>query len=154
MKDTLFRLLQWTWGFPQTLAGLFVFLLNLKAPHYPFHGSIVTVWGKKSSVSLGMFIFVTDDPFFFHRGKRRSFSEKEFGDMLTVHEYGHAVQSLIFGPLYLFTVGLPSVLWGMLPVFVDKRRKKHISYYSVYPEHWANRLGEKVTGEKSIGEPL
>ena len=152
--QTLFRIIQWTWGLPQTLAGAFLFLLNLKAPHYPFHGAVVTVWDKKSSVSLGMFIFVTEDPFYYHRGRRRKYSREEFRDMLTVHEYGHAVQSLIFGPFYLIAVGLPSLLWSMLPAFGNRRRKRKVSYYSVYPEHWANRLGEKVTGERSVGEPL
>jgi hypothetical protein len=39
-------------------------------------------------------------------------------------------------------------------LFVKKRELETTSYFSVYPERWANQLGEKVTGEPSIGEPV
>lgn len=74
--------------------------------------------------------------------------------MLLVHEYGHTIQSLIFGPLYLFAVGIPSIVWSFLPVFAKRREDAGISYFSVYPERWANKLGEKITGDTSIGEPV
>jgi hypothetical protein len=74
--------------------------------------------------------------------------------MLMIHEYGHTIQSLIFGPLYVFLVGIPSIAWSFLPVFVRKRECNKISYFSAYPERWANKLGEKITGEISIREPV
>ena len=70
---------------------------------------------------------------------------------LFVHEYGHTVQSLILGPLYLIVIGMPSTLWGFLPNLHKKRKDEQISYFSFFTEGWANRLGEKVTGEKSMG---
>ena len=73
---------------------------------------------------------------------------------LKVHEYGHTIQSLVWGPLYLITVGLPSVLWATLPPMKKLRKEKKISYFSVYPENQANRLGERFTGIKSIGTPI
>jgi hypothetical protein len=73
---------------------------------------------------------------------------------LLVHEYGHTIQSLIFGPAYLLFVGIPSIAWSFVPVFVKKREREQISYFSAYPERWANHLGERVTGDKSIGEPV
>jgi hypothetical protein len=45
-------------------------------------------------------------------------------------------------------------MWSFLPVYVRKRDKEHISYFSAYPERWANSLGEWVTKEKPIGEPV
>lgn len=55
------------------------------------------------------------------------------------HEYGHTIQSKILGPLYLFVIGLPSLLWAWLG---DNYRKKHNkSYYDFYTESWANKLG-------------
>lgn len=54
------------------------------------------------------------------------------------HEYGHSVQSLYLGWLYLPVVGLPSIL----RVLIWKYRKLGSkSYYTGYPENWANRLG-------------
>ena len=150
----LYRLLQLTWGLPQTLAGVIVFVLNRNCRHYSYKGAIVTEWKSKSNLSLGMFLFVSDDPFCYYPKYRREYDEEHFSKMLMVHEYGHAIQSLIFGPFYLLAVGIPSIAWSFLPVFVRKRERKKISYFSVYPERWANRLGEKVSGEPSIGEPI
>lgn len=66
-----------------------------------------------------------------------------------MHEYGHTIQSLIFGPLYLIVMGIPSTLWGFL--FGKKRKERQIPYGVFFTEKWANHLGERVTGEKSIG---
>ena len=68
-----------------------------------------------------------------------------------MHEYVHTIQSLILGPLYLIVIGIPSTLWGFLPNLHKKRKDDQISYFSFFTEDWANRLGEKVTGERSMG---
>lgn len=135
MKVTLYRILQWTWGLPQTLAGFVLFLLFHKCPSYSYHGAIVTEWDSPNSVGLGMFIMLSREPF----GKKR----------LLVHEYGHTIQSLILGPLFLLIAGLPSFAWAGLPQARKYRREKKVSYYKVYPENWANRLGERVLKEKA-----
>lgn len=149
-----YRLLQWIWGLPQTLVGAIVFLLNVNCRHFSYHGAVVTIWKSKSSLSLGMFIFISDDPFCYYQSYKGKYSEEVFSKMLLVHEYGHTIQSLIFGQVYLFAVGIPSMVWSFIPVFVKKRERDSISYFSVYPERWANHLGEKITGEASIGEPV
>lgn len=150
----IYDIIQWTWGLPQTLVGLVYYLLNIKQKHYYYHGSVVTIWKSKSSLSLGMFVFVSDDPFCYYDSFRKTYSEDEFSNMLLVHEYGHTIQSLFFGPMYLLLVGVPSILWSFLPVFVQKREMEKLSYFSVYPERWANSLGEWITKEPSIGEPV
>ena len=66
----------------------------------------------------------------------------------------YTIQSLFFGALYLLLVGAPSFMWSFLPLYVRKRDKEQISYFSAYPELWANSLGEWVTKEASIGEPV
>ena len=65
-----------------------------------------------------------------------------------VHEFGHSVQSLILGPLFLPVMGIPSFLWCNIPYFRRMRKEKGISYYRFYPESTANRLGAWATGEK------
>ena len=66
----------------------------------------------------------------------------------------YTIESLFFGLLYLLLVGAPSIIWSFLPVFVRKRDTEQISFFSAYPERWANSLGEWVTKETSIGEPV
>ena len=89
-------------------------------------------------MSLGLFIFTPQ--------------EEDFRtEQVRVHEYGHCIQSLMLGPLYLLAVGVPSYLWANLPALRKMRRETGRSYYSVYPENWANRLGEWATKESVAG---
>ncbi len=149
-KNIIFTVGQWTWGFIQTIVGAALYIKCYKNIHYNFHGACVTVWNSKSSVSLGKFIFLSDDPFFFYEKKRESYTFEEFNEQLLVHEYGHTIQSLILGPFYLIVIGAPSMIWSFFPAFV-KMREKGCSYFDAYCEYTANTLGELVTGKKSIG---
>ena len=149
MHTLLYRLCQCTWGILQTTLSLIVFLLHAGDRHYPYHGAIVTEWKGKSSVSLGMFVFVTSEPFFQDK-LRDQFTLQELSQRLLVHEYGHTIQSLLLGPAYLIVIGIPSTLWGFLPHLNRKRHVQQISYFSFFTEKWANALGEQVTGCKSM----
>ena len=148
MRRSMYIIWQCTWGVLQSLLGFCVFLLHCKNKHFWYHGALVTLWDSKSSVSLGLFVFITDDPFFAkkYEGKIRA---EDLSKQLLVHEYGHTIQSLILGPLYLIVMGIPSTLWGFLGE--KKRREKQIPYGAFFTEKWANLLGEWVTKEKSIG---
>ena len=150
IKTLVCFIFQWTWGIGQSLLGFIVLLLHIKDnTHYWFHGAFVSVWNKKSSVSLGMFIFVTKEPYFYDKLKDQ-YNESELSQRLLVHEYGHTIQSLILGPLYLIVMGIPSTIWGFSPKLCKCRHEKGISYFSFFTEKWANRLGEAVTNEKSM----
>jgi len=122
----LIVLLQCTWGAAQTLLGLAFFLGNLRAPHEWHHGAVATYWKYPSGLSLGLFIFMPED-------KR---------ERLLPHEYGHTVQSLLLGPLYLLVIALPSVVWARSKYFQRKRREKNTSYYAFYTERWADAWGK------------
>ncbi len=147
--NILYIFLQCTWGFLQSLLGGIQFLFHIREKHFFYHGAVVTIWKIKSSVSLGMFVFVTDEPYFYEKLKD-AYSMDELAQRLLIHEYGHTIQSLILGPLYLIVIGIPSTLWGFLPNTNKKRKEQQISYFSFFTEKWANRLGEKVTKEKSM----
>jgi len=126
MKRLFFYLIQWTWGLPQNLAGFFMFLVNTSVTvPLKYRQAIVIRWRSSKSLSLGMFIFLGEN------ATRR----------ILKHEYGHSIQSMILGPLYLFAVGIPSILWCDLPPMEKLRKEKGISYYSKYPENWADKLG-------------
>ena len=133
MKLFLYGFLQCTWGCIQTLIGAVLYLCHLQNKHYRYENAIATEWDYEYSVSLGLFLFVTKQ-------------EKVKGgfDQLILHEYGHTFQSLLLGPLYMFVIGFPSMLWLRLPMFQKLRKRKNISYYSFYTEKWADNLGERV----------
>ena len=150
LRAALFALLQWTWGLPQNLLGLLVLLILGKQERFTYHGALVTLFGKHpifrqtGAFSLGTFIFIP-------RTWDRDFIKK-----VVVHEYGHSVQSLILGPLYLPAVGLPSVIWSSAwgrsirrakPLRGESGRGKPRLYTSKYPENWANALGQYATGD-------
>ena len=123
MKKFL-NIVLWIWQFPQNLLGLF-FLLFLK-PEF----SIVFRTSKiyystemRGGISLGHYIFLND-----------RYWEKD-GDS-ELHEYGHGRQSLFLGPLYLFVIGIPSILWATW-----WNEDRGVSYHSFYTERWADYLG-------------
>ena len=127
MRRALFVLLQCTWGLPQTLVGLVVYLICRArgCRRFFFGGAVCTEWRRDDGVSLGLFIFCPKD------------------GGIHLHEYGHTFQSLWFGPLYLLFVSLPSLLWAGLPHFRRMRREKQIPYSRLYCEGWADRIGAR-----------
>ena len=149
MKKVIYVLIQWTWGFLQTFLGFILFLINIKNEHIFYHGAIITRIKGKTSISLGMFAFVGLD---LEMDKRleNKIPDDEIEQRTLVHEYGHTIQSIILGPLYLLIIGIPSSIWAM--TFNNKGNT--ISYYSFYTEKWANVLGEKVTKEKSMEDAI
>lgn len=133
----LYYFLQFTWGILQNIAGFFVFaflmILNPKRKVELFHGAVITEMDSVGSMGLGMFIF------FAHGGRRDENNAKS-------HEFGHTVQSVILGPLFLLVIALPSVLWAGIPALRTYRKINHVRYVDFYPEKWANHLGQKITG--------
>lgn len=119
MKKILYSLI-FLWTLPQSLAGLVLIILygltfktNYKSAH---------IFDKfpAAGISLGYFILFDD--------YENTVTEKDIK-----HEYGHFIQSLIFGPLYLFVIGIPSEL--------NYRFGFSKSYYDFWTEKWADRLG-------------
>lgn len=128
----LYYLLQFTWGLPQNIMG-FLLTRKYKESESFFGAKIYYHHDNWGGISLGMFIIMNAD------------KGKEWVDSVKVHEYGHSIQSIILGPLYLLVIGLPSLIWCNSKRYINLRKNKNISYYSFYPERWANYLGSKVT---------
>lgn len=158
MNRKLYNAVQWTWGLPQTLIGAGLYLVHRHDEHFEYGGAKATVWDRDAGISLGKFIFVpgrrqgalAEVP----AGRRTSSgSDADTGQdvrprakvdpFLLDHEYGHTIQSLALGPLYLVLVGAPSIIWNRLPYFARKRKEKGRSYYSAIFERTASELGEK-----------
>ena len=136
VKRILFIILQCTWGILPTLVGLFFFLKLNNYPHKTYLGCIDTRWDTRSGLSLGLFIFTPND-------------EIKDADKIRVHEYGHCIQSIVLGPLFV-AVGIISLVWGRHPYFVKLREEKKLPYTSCFVESRASKWGEWATGEEAI----
>ena len=136
MKRILVVFLQCTWGICQTILGALYFLTVRHCPHRWYRGCIDTQWDSRGGMSLGLFIFTPKD-------------EVPNSQKVRVHEYGHCIQSIVLGPLYLI-LGLISVTWANLPFFRNLRREKKIPYTACFVESWASKWGELVTKEDAI----
>ncbi len=137
----LYVFLQWTWGLPQNLAGAILTLFLLRSDRFRFREAVVTRWPGHGSMALGMFLFLGG----MHSSPDSNHPRPFVENRILIHEYGHTIQSIILGPLYLPVIGLPSLVWATLPYFQRLRRTKNISYYSMYQEKWANHLGARIT---------
>lgn len=146
LKSALFYLWQFTYALPQNLIGLVMLAIykSKGAESEWYHNALITYIDKKNfgGVSLGIFIFI---------------NKSRTGDKLhdiRIHEYGHTVQSLILGPLWLFIIAIPSMIWCNVPYFVKKRKLDNISYYWLYCEGWSNMCGLWATKESFKTEEL
>ena len=148
-------IVQCTWGILQTVAGFLLFLRYRTCPHEFLCGAVHTWWKKSSGISLGLFIFTPEEEAAVQEtGTLRNRESKDSGiknsevnrlpAYLTVHEYGHTIQSLILGPFYLVVVGVPSVVWANFPACVRWRKERQIPYSWFWVEKWANQLGNRV----------
>lgn len=122
MKKTMKRIkniLQFLWELPQNLLGLLLRAIY-KGNDSEYNDAVVRRSTKMSGgISLGRYIIIN-----------------QWSSEKTVkHEYGHTLQSKKLGWFYLLLVGLPSILHAALCPC-----KRH-SYYDVYPEKWADKLG-------------
>ena len=119
------------WGLPQNLIGgsMALALRRCGRGQETFRLACVTRWKLSSGLSLGLFVFVG------------TYADQR----LVVHEYGHCVQSILLGPLYLPLVVVPSIIWAGLPACSRYRKNRNVSYYAHPIEAWANRLGERLT---------
>lgn len=124
------------WEAPQTILGLLNLGLELVrggvASITREHGRIFVELRRSRAISLGHFVFwsAVDSPIV----------RVNPGNKL--HEYGHALQSRLLGPLYLPVVGIPSslrVAYAAAQYLFTK--KPWDGYYDGFPENWADRLG-------------
>lgn len=124
------------WELPQNILGLVFLLVQVLSgniEHINFEKHRVFIKIKHAAVSLGIFVFWSSEDNRYVKIK----------DSNKLHEYGHTIQSRIFGPLYLFVIGIPSILrviYGI--IYFKKKGRRWNRYYDGYPENWADKLGK------------
>lgn len=126
---------QWTWELLQSLVALVVILVFSAKPCGEYQGVKLYHWKNGGGMSLGKYIFLPRARFQYYTKE----TETEYQINYIKHEYGHSVQSSYLGPLYLFVIGLPSLIWA--GCFESYRQKNNVSYYAFYTESWADKLG-------------
>ena len=128
MKKILYEIIFWTWCFPQTLLGFISSkIFNGKRREILLEGKSYVIYDSEKirggSVSLGKYVIL---------------HSAHFDNVNTIkHEYGHQLQSLIFGWLYMPLMAIPSMIWCLIYGSL-----KNVSYYSFYTEKFADFLGK------------
>lgn len=137
MKRILYWFIQITWGLLATLLGLFVFLYVIIFRKHKIHKngySFITEFGGNwGGLSLGVFSFCgnysKDNVYWFEHTR--------------AHEYGHSIQNMMFGPLFIFIVAIPSAIRYHYQNYRSKRGLPNKEYDSIWFEGSATRLGER-----------
>lgn len=135
MKKALFifiNILGYIWQLPQHLLAIVLLIIHSRniVEIKTYKSSIVFICDKfiSAGISLGNFIFLTERSIFYDKN-------------VIAHEYGHSLQSYMFGLLYLFIIGIPSLINNLRSRTNADIRKR---YYTLYPERWADKLGGVV----------
>lgn len=139
MKIILLGILYWVvqliWGALLTIPGLlitaFCILFLHGKPHKNGFSYIVEVGGNWGGIELGAVALCG--------GYTTTCKNLTWFELTRRHEFGHTLQHLIFGPLMLFIVAIPSVTryW----YFRLTPNKKHKDYDSIWFEGSATKWG-------------
>lgn len=118
MKNFLLYL----WQLPQNIIGLIILLFIKGEVKHKFQDISYYFYDPfPGGISLGNYLIL---------GSTHSQTIR--------HEHGHAIQSRMLGPLYLFVIGLPSIIWAWLYGWIIPSTKN--GYYKFYTEKWADKL--------------
>lgn len=131
INKPLYYILNIVWGFPLTLIGFVGALAVLISGHRPQRnggGWVFRVGHDWGGISFGLFHFVDMEP-----TKR-----------ILAHEYGHSLQNMIWGPLMVFVIAIPSVVRYWVHQIRRKQNKPNPSYDSIWFEGQATRWGLKT----------
>ncbi len=131
MKPKVYNIIKWVffpfflpWCFLQNLIGftIWVYLKFVKEGKRKKNKEGIVYFSTShfGGCSLGYFIFLNGD-----------------NEIDIHHEYGHELQSLLLGPLYLLLVGLPS---GITCLF-NLTNNNNYKYYLLPWECWADKWG-------------
>ncbi len=96
-------------------------------------------WHKcgTQGVSLGNFINIDRDNIIFEDEETGSFKDFIANSHIFMHEYGHYLQSQSWGTLYLFVMGMPSLINAIYDIAFEK-----YSHGTFYTETSANRYAK------------
>ena len=128
MLKMFLSMLAYLWQLPQNIVGIIVRLFYEQTNSLLYKDKTVRVCKTfPGGISLGDTVIVRKFP---HDTKTWN---------TVKHEWGHTRQSLYLGPLYLFIIGIPSLIWA---TFYQYDSSNPNGYYTeFYTERWADKLG-------------
>ncbi len=130
LKRFGYYVLSFTWGGLMSIIGFLVILFSCFFGRvHTYHGRLYAIWGGEwGGLELGCFFIV---------GRNC--------DELRAHESGHGLQNIIWGPLYVFVIGIPSVIryWYRELKYYKKGLVPPTDYDAIWFEGQATRWGEK-----------
>lgn len=123
-------IISYLWQLPQHFLAVIILLIYIKDVRQikTYKHCVVININKFAGVSLGIFIFLNNSNF--------------ANDRIVKHEYGHSLQSLLLGWLYLIVIGIPSYLNHLK--WKNNPQLKVEDYYKQYPERWADIWGKAL----------
>ena len=112
---TFIKILREIWQLPQHIIAYAIIVVNHKSIKQMVNKDGIRYYLvnhlSNCGISLGNYIFLDADGNY---------------DYITVkHEHGHQIQSLIFGPLYLIVIGLPSIIGNIINIIKYKYFRKY-----------------------------
>ena len=125
--STLVNIIMYLWQLPQNIAGLVVKVVvrSRTASVTERDGVLIhSVRKFHGGVSLGRYVFCYCKP-----------DRQNASRVMMAHEYGHSVQSRLWGWLYLPVVGLVSAIRCQFRLYKDGE------YFEGWPERQADDLG-------------
>lgn len=125
--------MQFMWELPQNLLGIALLrIMQGKIISKEKNRCRLFIQVSGFAISLGYYVFWSA-----YERDGRIHDQK-------IHEYGHALQSQMLGPLYLLIVGIPSLLRNLYGRFYFRwHRLGWQGYHKGFPEKWANILGNR-----------
>jgi hypothetical protein len=137
----VFYIFSFTWGIVMTLAGLLVAGVLLLAGKRPkkhgwcYYFEVGENWG---GFNLGIIFLTSSNP----------------PESTKNHEFGHAIQNIMWGPLMPFVITIPSAIryWYRELRFYRRGKSPLTSYYDIWFERNANELGGRFMERISIND--
>ncbi len=140
LKRILFYILSFTWGSLASLIGFIIMIPFLvtgqcQVEHGRLCGIFPKAFGYGWGFSLGCFIFVSYDC--------------ADDSHVIKHELGHGIQNIIWGPLMLFVIFIPSMIrfWYRNMKYERKGIRPPTAYESIWFESQATDWGYKYFPE-------
>lgn len=148
MKTYLHRSLQvfvWLWQLPQVVVGCLWCIVARPRYLYSHHHVHLFTCRFGGGVSFGPMAFYDE------RHREGLLSRDPRVMPYINHEYGHSMDSRLWGPLYLLVIGLPSGLHLLVRRWFKNRWSRLENYYDFYTERQANKKAGIVVVKTPAG---
>lgn len=128
----VFYILSFTWGAITSLIGLlllipFLITKRFKTFHGRLYGIFPKCFGSGWGFEMGCFFFIAHDC-------------DDYQDLKS-HECGHGFQNILWGPLMLFVISIPSMIRFWYREYLIKKGKTLKPYESIWFERQASQWG-------------